>query len=77
MPQPGYAPVPVWNGSGAGLPIEGHANLENILIYTHADKKMKRKAIEKASLRICGIDAGTDDPSTLDDDTLKHLYGFR
>lgn len=55
----------------------GHANLETTLIYAHADTAMKRKAIEKASVGICEIDAGESGPDTLDDDTLKHLYGLR
>ena len=55
----------------------GHANLETTLIYAHADTEMKRKAIEKASAGICEIDAGKIDPDTLDDDTLKRLYGLR
>lgn len=55
----------------------GHANLETTLIYAHADTEMKRKAIEKASAGICEIDAGESDPDTLDDDTLKRLYGLR
>ena len=55
----------------------GHANLETTLIYAHADTEMKRKAIEKASAGICEIDAGESNPDTLDDDTLKRLYGLR
>lgn len=37
----------------------------------------RNKAIEKASAGICEIDAGKIDPDTLDDDTLKRLYGLR
>ena len=55
----------------------GHANLETTLIYAHADTEMKRKAIEKASSGICEIDAVESTPDTLDDDTLKRLYGLR
>ncbi len=55
----------------------GHANLETTLIYAHADTEMKRKAIEKASAGICEIDAVESAPDTLDDDTLKRLYGLR
>ncbi len=55
----------------------GHANLETTLIYAHADTEMKRKAIEKASSGICEIDAVESAPDTLDDDTLKRLYGLR
>lgn len=38
---------------------------------------MIHEAIEKASAGICEIDAGKIDPDTLDDDTLKRLYGLR
>lgn len=55
----------------------GHANLETTLIYAHADTEMKRKAIEKAASSICDIHPVRDDPDTLDDDTLKRLYGLR
>lgn len=55
----------------------GHANLETTLIYAHADTEMKGKAIEKASSGICEIAIGADDPNSLDDDTLKRLYGLR
>ena len=55
----------------------GHANLETTLIYAHADTEMKRRAIEKASSEICEIAIGADDPNSLDDDTLNHLYGLR
>ena len=54
-----------------------HANLETTLIYAHADTEMKRKAIEKASPAICEIAIGADDSNSLDDDTLKRLYGLR
>ena len=55
----------------------GHANLETTLIYAHADTKMKRKAIEKASSGIRVIDDIENTPDTFDDDTLKRLHGLR
>ena len=55
----------------------GHANLETTLIYAHTDTEMKRRAIEKASSDICGVNARSAVPDVLDDDTLKRLYGLR
>ena len=55
----------------------GHANLETTLIYAHTDTEMKRRAIEKASSDIYGVNARSAVPDVLDDDTLKRLYGLR
>jgi len=54
----------------------GHANLETILIYAHADMEMMRKAIEKASSVVCEIAVGADVPNSLDDDILKRFMGY-
>jgi len=56
----------------------GHSNLETTLIYAYADTEMKRAAIEKATnanhpIRNTSGFGGV----TLDDDTLKMLYGLR
>jgi len=56
----------------------GHSNLETTLIYAYADTEMKRAAIEKATNANHPIrNTSGLDGVTLDDDTLKMLYGLR
>lgn len=56
----------------------GHSSLETTLIYAYADTEMKRAAIEKATNANHPIrNTNGLDGVTLDDDTLKMLYGLR
>lgn len=55
----------------------GHANLKTPLIYAQADTEMKRRGIEKAASDICNVGSDATMPDSLDDDTLKRLYGLR
>jgi site-specific recombinase XerD len=56
----------------------GHSNLETTLIYAYADTEMKRAAIEGATNANHPIRKAKGFESvTLDDDTLKRLYGLR
>jgi site-specific recombinase XerD len=55
----------------------GHAQLETTMIYAHADTKMKREAIEKATSEL--NPSRTTSVPTIDwndDDTMKKLYGL-
>lgn len=46
------------------------------MLYALVDRKMEGKAIVKESAGICEVDTGKSDPDTLDDETLKRLYGL-
>jgi site-specific recombinase XerD len=55
----------------------GHSQLETTMIYAHADTKMKRDAIEKATSSISPLKSGQAVTSYQDDDELiKRLYGL-
>jgi len=57
----------------------GHANLETVQVYAHADTEQKRKAIESASQQNDALRSVLN-PSRFtvtDEDQLKRLYGLR
>lgn len=56
----------------------GHSNLETTLIYAYADTEMKRIAIEKATDANHPLRNNKSlDVSSLDEDSLKILYGLK
>lgn len=68
--------------NGVPLPLIsewlGHSSLETTLIYAYADTAMKRIAIEKATDANHPIrNKERFDIKTLDDDTIKKLYGLK
>ena len=67
-----------------GMPLEliaqwlGHANLETVLVYAHADTEHKRRAIEKATVngKNSPADIGPKRFTVTDEATLKRLAGL-
>jgi site-specific recombinase XerD len=57
----------------------GHANLESVLIYAHADTEHKRKAIAAATQQSDTLRNTLDSSkfTITDEDQLKRLYGLR
>ena len=56
----------------------GHSNVETTLIYAYADTEMKRAAIEKATAQNHPLrNQEIFDLSSLDEDSIKKLYGLR
>ena len=57
----------------------GHANLDTVLIYAHADTEHKRRAIEAAVPQNSPLKSFTnaDRFTVSDDDILKRLYGLK
>ena len=56
----------------------GHSNVETTLIYAYADTEMKRAAIEKATAQNHPLrNQEIFDLSSLDEDSIKKLYGLK
>ena len=56
----------------------GHSNVETTLIYAYADTEMKRVAIEKATAQNHPLrNQEIFDLSSLDEDSIKKLYGLK
>jgi integrase len=67
---------------GVPLPLVsewlGHSSIETTLIYAYADTEMKRIAIERATEKNHPIRSQEHfDVSTLNDESLKKLYGLK
>ena len=54
----------------------GHASLDTILVYAHADTEAKRKAIEKAMGTGAEDQESSSNHTADDEELLKQLYGL-